>query len=77
MIVVTTAVTTALRRWRERKGWTLADLHGLTGLSVSHLSLIERGLREPSPQLKVQIARGIGASVAEVFPPQERAEVGV
>ena len=62
----------AVREWRERHGWTLADVHGLTGVSVSHLSLIERGLREPPPQLKVQIARGIGASVAELFPPPER-----
>ncbi len=59
---------TELRRWRKRQGWTLGDVSGLTGISVSHLSLIERGLREPPPRLKVRIARGVGATVAEVFP---------
>jgi transcriptional regulator with XRE-family HTH domain len=64
-------VPNTLREWRVRHDWTLADVHGLTGVSISHLSLIERGLREPHPQLKVRIARGVGASVAELFPPPE------
>jgi len=57
----------ALREWRERQGWTLADVSGLTGLSTAYLSLVERGLREPPPTTKVQIARGVGASVADLF----------
>jgi transcriptional regulator with XRE-family HTH domain len=48
-------------------------MSGLTGLSKAYLSLIERHLREPSPTNKVRIARGLGASVAELFPPTERA----
>lgn len=63
-----TKVTTALREWREHRGWTLAEVSGLTGVSVSHLSLIERGLRDPPPHLKIAIARGIGAAITEVFP---------
>jgi transcriptional regulator with XRE-family HTH domain len=58
-----------LREFRERQGWTLADASGLTGLSKGYLSLIERDLRQPSPAMKVRIARGVGASVAELFPP--------
>lgn len=61
----------ALREFRERQGWTLAEASGLTGLSVAYLSLVERHLREPSPAVKVRIARGVGASVAELFPAQE------
>ena len=61
-------MTSALRAWRKRKGWTLADVCGLTGVAVSYLSLIERGRREPTPEVKVRIARGVGAKVAEVFP---------
>lgn len=64
-----------LRAFRERRAWTLADVSGLTGVSVSYLSLIERGLRMPPPDLKVVIARGIGAAVADVFPPPEREAV--
>lgn len=58
-----------LREFRERQGWTLADTSGLTGLSKAYLSLVERNLREPSPAMKVRIARGVGASVAQLFPP--------
>jgi transcriptional regulator with XRE-family HTH domain len=57
-----------LRPWRERHGWTLVDLSGLTGISASYLSLVERDLREPPPATKVQIAHGVGAKVAELFP---------
>lgn len=61
-----------LREFRERRGWTLAETSGLTGLSAAYLSLIERHMREPSPAMKVRIARGVGATVAELFPPAER-----
>ncbi|MGO8892373.1 MAG: helix-turn-helix domain-containing protein [Streptosporangiaceae bacterium] len=64
-----------LREFRERQGWTLAEVTGLTGLSKGYLSLIERNLREPSPAMKVRIARGVGASVAELFPPAEHEAV--
>jgi transcriptional regulator with XRE-family HTH domain len=66
-----------LRAWRKQRGWKLADVAGLAGVSISAISLIERGLREPPPEMKVRIARGIGASVAEVFPvlPPEREAV--
>lgn len=63
----------ALREFRERQGWTLNETSGLTGLSAAYLSLIERHLREPSPAMKVRIARGVGAPVAELFPAQETA----
>jgi len=63
----------AVREFRERQGWTLAETSGLTGLSAQYLSLIERQLREPSPTMKVRIARGLGAPVAELFPVQEAA----
>jgi transcriptional regulator with XRE-family HTH domain len=61
-------MTTALREWRTARGWTLADVGGLTGLTVSYLSLVERGLRDPSPPTKVVIARGVGAAVVDIFP---------
>jgi transcriptional regulator with XRE-family HTH domain len=63
----------SLREFRERKGWSLADASGLTGLSRVYLSRVERNLREPSPTMKVRIARGLGVPVAELFPVQEPA----
>ena len=68
---MTQAVASALRRWREQRGWTLTELSGLTGLTVSYLSLIERGLRNPPPQVKVHIARASGAKVGELFPAEQ------
>ena len=35
---------------------------------MSFLSLIERDLREPTPDVKVRIAHGVGAEVADLFP---------
>jgi transcriptional regulator with XRE-family HTH domain len=63
----------SLREFRERQGWSLADSSGLTGLSRVYLSRVERNLREPSPTMKVRIARGLGVPVAELFPVQEAA----
>jgi transcriptional regulator with XRE-family HTH domain len=63
----------SLREFRERQGWSLADASGLTGLSRVYLSRVERNLREPSPTMKVRIARGLGVPVAELFPVQEAA----
>ena len=63
----------SLREFRERQGWSLADASGLTGLSRVYLSRVERNLREPSPTMKVRIARGLGVPVAELFPAQEAA----
>jgi hypothetical protein len=40
-----------------------------------YLSLIERHLRESSPAVKVRIARGVGATVAELFPAAGREAV--
>ena len=38
----------ALRRGRERRGWTMTAAAGHTGISRPHISLLERGLRRPS-----------------------------
>jgi transcriptional regulator with XRE-family HTH domain len=66
--MVVSTMPSPLRSWRTRRGWTLAEVSGLTGVSVSYLSLAERGLRELPPATRIQIARGVGAGVAELFP---------
>jgi transcriptional regulator with XRE-family HTH domain len=63
----------ALREWRKRQGWTLADVAGLTGLSRSYLSRVERGLRDPTPPVKILVARSLGAPVADLFPVEREA----
>jgi transcriptional regulator with XRE-family HTH domain len=46
-----------LRRIRKERGATLADLSEATGISVSTLSRLESGLRKPSLELLLPIAR--------------------
>jgi transcriptional regulator with XRE-family HTH domain len=46
-----------LRRVRQQRGATLAGLAGATGISVSTLSRLESGLRRPSLELLLPIAR--------------------
>ncbi len=65
-------MSNALREFRERQGWTQDETAGLAGLSKAYLSRLERDKREPSPAMKVRIARALGASVAELFPPAGR-----
>jgi transcriptional regulator with XRE-family HTH domain len=57
-----------LAEWCATRGWTMTDAAGLTGYSVSYMSLLARGKRPLSPDAKVKIARRLGARVAELFP---------
>jgi transcriptional regulator with XRE-family HTH domain len=56
-----------LRRWRRREGYSLNELAGLTGLSISMLSLTERGERQLHPKTKVRLARALRVPVGELF----------
>ncbi|MFN2488793.1 MAG: helix-turn-helix domain-containing protein [Actinomycetota bacterium] len=62
-----TTTTSRLRTWREDRGWTLDEVAGLSGLSPSGWSRLERGERGTSPAMKVLIARRLGARVDELF----------
>jgi transcriptional regulator with XRE-family HTH domain len=65
-----------MRQWRQDQGFTLEDVSGLTGFSRSYLSRVERGLREPPATTKVQIARRLGTTVADLFPAPKVAAAG-
>ncbi|MGJ3507921.1 helix-turn-helix domain-containing protein [Enemella sp. A6] len=56
-----------LRALRKSRGLSLRDLAGLTGLSSTMLSQIERGVTDPSLKSLRQIARVFGQSVATLF----------
>ncbi len=47
----------------------MEEAAGLTGFSVAYLSFVERRLRQPSAKAKLTIARRLGVSVREIFPP--------
>jgi transcriptional regulator with XRE-family HTH domain len=60
-----------LGKWRSDEGLTLAEVSGLTGLSVAMLSLVERGERQLAPLTKVMVARRLGVPIAELFEVEE------
>lgn len=56
-------------RWREDSGATQRELSGAAGIDHGYLSLIERGLREPSISALTAIATALGADVSiRLFP---------
>lgn len=69
-------VSNRLREWRLAEDLTLDEVAGLVGLSVSMVSLVERGKRNLSPRAKVLFARRLGLPVRELFYVEELLEVG-
>ena len=67
-----TLLGSAIRAARRRLGFTQGELAHAAGIShASVIGLYERGAREPSLRVTVQIARALGLdlnSVAECFP---------
>jgi transcriptional regulator with XRE-family HTH domain len=58
---------TRLRKWRNEEDFTLEEVSGLTGVSVTMLSRAERGERHLSPRLRVLIARRLGVPLSTLF----------
>ena len=50
----------AVKQCRTQKGWTQHDLSTRTGITVSHLSMIEHNQRDPSMKAMQAIANGFG-----------------
>ena len=57
-----------LRRLRHTRWITLKQLWKLTGVHYSLLSLIERGLQEPTPRQQIRIERALGCEPGTLFP---------
>jgi transcriptional regulator with XRE-family HTH domain len=60
-----------LRRWRGRNDWTAYEVADVSGYSQGMISLIETWRRNPSPRVKVSIARALGVRVRDIFPVPE------
>ena len=67
-------MTNNLRDWRNRNGYTLEEVAGITGLSVAMLSLVERNKRNLRPSTKIQVARRLGVPVGDLFEPEAMSE---
>ncbi len=60
------AVGPRLRQLRQRRDITLTDLAGETGISVSTLSRLETGLRRPTLEQLLPLARAHGVTLDEL-----------
>ncbi|MCW3056431.1 MAG: DNA-binding protein [Solirubrobacterales bacterium] len=56
-----------LRRIREESGFSQEKLALESGLSMGHVSKIDRGDCEPGVRTVSKLARGLGVSVAALF----------
>lgn len=56
-----------LRALRERRGWTQEELAERARLSVSFVSLLERGERGPSHDTLLQVAEALEVPLADLF----------
>lgn len=56
-----------IKQQRSRSGLTLRQLGEISGVSMSHLSCIERGNHLPSARILQQIAKSLCLSEAELF----------
>jgi transcriptional regulator with XRE-family HTH domain len=57
----------AIRSTRKRRNLSQQDLATETGLHRKHISLLERGLREPSVDTLVTLCRALEVSPAEAI----------
>jgi transcriptional regulator with XRE-family HTH domain len=57
-----------IRQLRERKNWTQEDLAGKCGRHWTYIGGIERGERNPTLRVIVDLARGLGVRPKELFP---------
>ncbi|WP_449282977.1 helix-turn-helix domain-containing protein [Leucobacter sp.] len=61
-----------LRAARQERGWTLDELAGLAGMSVSTLSRLESGKRQASLELLLPLTRRLGIRVDDLLEPRDR-----
>jgi transcriptional regulator with XRE-family HTH domain len=61
------ALGPAIRRLRREKGLTLAHLAERSGLSIGHLSQVERGLSTPTIRQLQAISAAMGAQIGRFF----------
>jgi transcriptional regulator with XRE-family HTH domain len=57
-----------LRDWRKRRGMTLDELSGITGISPSTISRLEAGKRAPNLELVLPLARAMRLELDDLVP---------
>lgn len=64
---VRTTLGAILRRRREAHEWSLAEIAGPAGISIGHLSEVERGRKDISTDRLVDVARALETTVGELY----------
>ena len=64
---VETALASRLRKEREARNWTLADLAQHSGISRAMLSKIERGEASPTAALLGRLSAALGLTLSQLF----------
>jgi transcriptional regulator with XRE-family HTH domain len=59
---------TALALYRHALGLRATDVAAVVGISSGHLSMVERGHRQPSRLLRKSLAMALGVDETELFP---------
>lgn len=57
-----------LKSWRQKRGLTLDELSGMTGISASTISRLEAGKRAPNLELVVPLARALRLELDDLVP---------
>lgn len=56
-----------IAEYRLKKGITQQKLADMTGVSRTHLGLVERGVSDPSVKLVKKIAKALNCKVSDIF----------
>src|ERR671917_2925366 len=63
-----------VRQLRRRRGLTLEELAGLSGVSRAMISKLERGEKNPTLVVATKLAEGLGVTLSQVAGTDERRE---
>lgn len=60
------ALAGRIRRWRDERGWSQAELAARAGFARSTLSKIENGILSPTFEILLKLARGFGVELSDL-----------
>ena len=56
-----------IKKLRNNKGWTQAELSEKVGVTEKHIQFIETANRKPSLKLATKLAKVLGVKMSELF----------
>lgn len=65
------ALKLRIRELRDRRGWTLETLAAKAGVSVPHMSQVERGVKNLNSRVIESVAKALDVEPFELFAPRQ------